>query len=290
MRRPARLVDGEPLVRQREQLAARVAPYVEPALRERVTEFLGEMVGVPFPDEERVQLCAARKDPQLMPRRACERMVRAALGEQASAEHVTEIVRRAAGNPFFVEELVRAADFTFRHGLVREAAYSMLTEVDRRLGHRLAGAWLEEAGERDARVLAEHFEHGGAIVAAARWYERAAEQALEASDLDVALARVERAFACAPGEGAAARPRTIVATAHSWRGTFVEAERAAKAAVALASEKGRTAHAALAMLAWASGALGKAEQLEEVASSLPSDMMGTALDRDFVLAWYSTTI
>ncbi|WP_437665565.1 serine/threonine-protein kinase [Sorangium sp. So ce1182] len=457
VRRAAHLVDGEPLERRREQLAARVARHVAPDLRERVTEFLGEMVGTPFPDAARVQLRAARRDPLLMgdqirrawvdfvdaecragpvllvledlhwgdlptvqcveaalrllaerplmvlavarpevratfptlwaergtmelglgelPRRACERMVQAALGERASAEHLTEIVRRAAGNPFFVEELVRAtvegrdareapetvlamvqarfkdldaeerrllragsvlgevfwqgaaarllglgqdggaalgarlaelerrewivrrpeprfageAEFAFRHGLVREAAYTMLTEVDRQLGHRLAGAWLEEAGERDALVLAEHFEHGEELAAAARCYERAAEQALEASDLDGALARVDRAFACAPGEDAAGRLHALAATAHNWRGAFIEAERAAKAAVALAPAGGKAAYTALAMLAWASGALGKAEQLEAVASSLPLDRKDTALDREFLLAWHSTT-
>ncbi|KYF55240.1 hypothetical protein BE08_36490 [Sorangium cellulosum] len=42
-------------------------------------------------------------------RRACERMVRAGLGDRPDEDHVAEIVRRAAGNPFFVEELVRAA-------------------------------------------------------------------------------------------------------------------------------------------------------------------------------------
>ncbi|MGK4000626.1 serine/threonine-protein kinase [Sorangium sp. So ce1024] len=457
VRRAARLVDGEPIERRREQLAARVARHVEPALRERVTEFLGEMVGTPFPDEASVQLRAARRDPMLMgdqirrawvdfidaecrngpvlvvledlhwgdaptvqcidaalrlleerplmvlalarpevrstfpalwadrgtmeiglgelPRRACERMVRAALGDRPDDDHVAEIVRRAAGNPFFVEELVRAAvegrdardapetvlamvqarfrdldaeerrllragsvlgevfwqgaaarllglgqergaalgaqlaalerrewivrrpeprfvgevEFAFRHGLVREAAYSMLTDVDRRLGHRLAGAWLEEAGERDALVLAEHFEQGEALAAAARYYERAAEQALEASDLDGALARVDRAFACAPGEDAAGRLHALAATAHNWRGASADAERAAKSAVAAAPAGSRAAYTALAMLAWASGALGKVEQLEAVASSLTLDRKEGAPDRDFLLAWYSTT-
>ncbi len=40
-----------------------------------------------------------------------------------------------------------AAGYRFRHALVREAAYGMLTEADRVLGHRLAGEWLEAAGE-----------------------------------------------------------------------------------------------------------------------------------------------
>ncbi|WP_437907047.1 protein kinase [Sorangium sp. So ce327] len=455
VRRAVHLIDGEPLERRREQLAARVARHVDPALRERVTEFLGEMVGAPFPGEGRVQLRAARRDPLLMgdqlrrawvdfvraecrerplllvledlhwgdlptvecmdaalrlleeqplmvlalarpevratfpalwagrgtmeiglgelPRRACERMVQAALGDRSDAEHVAEIVRRAAGNPFFVEELVRAsaegrdareapetvlamvqarlqdldaearrllragsvlgevfwrgaaarllglrqegsaaldarladlerrewivrqpeprfageAEFAFRHGLVREAAYSMLTDVDRRLGHRLAGVWLEEAGERDALVLAEHFEHGEAIEAAARCYERAAEQALEASDLEGALARVDRALACAPGDDAAGRLHALAATAHNWRGAFVDAERAARAAVGLTPAGSRVAYAALAMLAWASGALGNTEQLEAVALSLPLDRMDAVHDRDLVLAWSS---
>ncbi|WP_437733308.1 protein kinase domain-containing protein [Sorangium sp. So ce1335] len=457
VRRAARLVDGEPVERRREQLAARVARHVDAAHRERVAEFLGEMVGTPFPDEARVQLRAARRDPRLMgdqirrawvdfvdaecrarpvlvvlenlhwgdlptvqcidaalrllaerplmvlalarpevratfpalwaergtmelglgelPRRACERLVRAALGERPDEGHVEEIVRRAAGNPFFVEELVRATvegrdtreapetvlamvqarfkhldaeerrllragsvlgevfwqgaaarllglgqeggaaldarlaalerhewivrrleprfarevEFAFRHGLVREAAYSMLTEVDRRLGHRLAGAWLEEAGERDALVLAEHFEHGEALGAAARFYERAAEQALEASDLDGALARVERALACAPGDEAAGRLHALAATVHNWRGAPGDAERAAKSAMALAPAGSRAAHTALAMLAWASGALGNAEQLEVVASALRLDRKDEAPDRGILLAWYSTT-
>jgi hypothetical protein len=67
-------------------------------------------------------------------------------------------------------------EYVFQHGLVRKAAYSMLTEADRRLGHRLAGIWLEEVGECEAAVLAEHFERGEAIGAAAQWYERAAER------------------------------------------------------------------------------------------------------------------
>lgn len=52
-------------------------------------------------------------------------------------------------------------EFRFRDPLVREAAYGMLTEGDRVLGHWLAGQWLEQAGESDAAILEEHFERGG---------------------------------------------------------------------------------------------------------------------------------
>jgi len=180
-------------------------------------------------------------------------------------------------------------EYTFRHGLLREAAYGMLTEADRRLGHHLAGLWLEEAGERDALVLADHLERGGEPGAAARWYERAAEQALEAGDLEGALARGERALACAPPPEAAGRLHALAATAHNWRGAYAEAERAAKAALDLSPEGSRARHAALAMLSWASGALGKVEQLEALASALSLADPGAPLDRDLVLTWHSVS-
>src|SRR5262249_41468220 len=74
------------------------------------------------------------------------------------------------------------AEYGFRHALVREAAYAMLTDEDRRLGHRLAGEWLLGAGEHEAAVLAEHFERGGEPARALGWYQRAAEQAIEGND------------------------------------------------------------------------------------------------------------
>src|SRR5262249_45931732 len=52
-------------------------------------------------------------------------------------------------------------ELTFRHSLLREGAYATLTEEDQRLGHRLAGEWLEQRGESDPMVLAGHFERGG---------------------------------------------------------------------------------------------------------------------------------
>ncbi|MDI1479876.1 serine/threonine-protein kinase [Polyangium sp. y55x31] len=64
-------------------------------------------------------------------------------------------------------------ELAFRHTLVREAAYGMLTEADRALGHALAAAWLEQKGERDV-VLAEHFHHAGDRARATLHAERAA--------------------------------------------------------------------------------------------------------------------
>src|SRR5439155_107651 len=80
-------------------------------------------------------------------------------------------------------------ELSFRHALVREAAYAMLTPEDRALGHRLAGEWLDDAGESEAVVLAEHFAVGGDRARARASYRRAAEQALRANVLDAAIAR-----------------------------------------------------------------------------------------------------
>jgi tetratricopeptide (TPR) repeat protein len=335
--------ESEPLEVRREKLAAQVASWVAPGERRRVAEFLGEIVGAPFPDTESVPLRSARVDAQLMAdqmqaafldfvggaceegpvlvlledlhwgdrttvqlldaalrslrerplfvlalarpevqevfpnlweerrlheiklvelsRRAGERLARHVLGERADAEVIARVVRLSEGNAFYLEELIRwtaegkgadmpetvvamvesrlgaldegarrllraasifgeafwvgsvaalvggearqrgvaqglealmereilvrrpesrfpgEEELSFRHALLREGAYAMLTEADRTLGHRLAGEWLEKKGEQDARGLAEHFEKGGNGAAAGRHYLRAAQQA-----------------------------------------------------------------------------------------------------------------
>ena len=73
-------------------------------------------------------------------------------------------------------------ELSFRHDLIREAAYAMLTDDSRTAGHKAAGAWLESKGELLPRVLAEHFERGGQSLRAAEHYLRAALQANAALD------------------------------------------------------------------------------------------------------------
>ncbi|HEU4734219.1 MAG TPA: AAA family ATPase, partial [Kofleriaceae bacterium] len=89
-------------------------------------------------------------------------------------------------------------ELMFRHALLREGAYASLTEDDRRLGHRLAGDWLERRGEADPMVLASHFELGGDGERAASYYLHAAEQALHIHDLDATMERATLGLACAP--------------------------------------------------------------------------------------------
>ncbi|HWO26549.1 MAG TPA: protein kinase [Kofleriaceae bacterium] len=60
------IADGEPPDAQREKLAAHVAARVDAPARRHVAEFLGEIIGAPFPDGDSLPLRAARQDAQLM--------------------------------------------------------------------------------------------------------------------------------------------------------------------------------------------------------------------------------
>jgi PAS domain-containing protein len=353
--------EGEPLEVRRDKVRTCVADRVAAHERQRVTEFLGEIIGTPFPDQDSLPLRAARKDAQLMSeqtraafvdflaaasarepvlfvledlhwgdrptvqfldhalrelhdrrvfvlalarpevhevfprlwaerrfmelrlmqlgRKAIDRLARHVLGDEAGAETIERLARLSDGNAFYLEELLRATveargadlpetvvamvqsrlaaldgesrrllraasvfgevswtggitallgvdrstpvrtllaqlierellvkqthsrfpgedEHAFRHALLREGAYSMLTGEDRVLGHRLAGEWLEAHGEHDALVLAEHFEKGGDGERAGRHYLRAAMQVHSANDTAAALAYARRGLAC----------------------------------------------------------------------------------------------
>ncbi|MDI1448543.1 serine/threonine-protein kinase [Polyangium sp. 6x1] len=339
--RAAEVKGGEPIEVRRERLAAFVARYVPERDLRRVTEFLGELSGIPFSDDDSLPLRAARQDPELwgeqirrafrdflralsaertalivvedvhwgdrasvsaleaalreladepillvatarpeveqvfpqlwvecgrqeirlkhLSAKASARLARKVLGDAADAPLVERLVALSEGHPFFLEELVRAAsegtlgeslpgtivamvqtrlerleprarralraasilgevfwrgavvhmvgegepgsdplaalvsgeiclrhresrfpgneELSFRHALLREGAYALLTDDDRQLGHRLAGEWLERAGEADPLVLAGHFERGGLFDRAGTMYIRGAEQA-----------------------------------------------------------------------------------------------------------------
>ncbi|MDI1481605.1 serine/threonine-protein kinase [Polyangium sp. y55x31] len=74
-------------------------------------------------------------------------------------------------------------EYTFRHVLVREAAYGLLGEEELALGHARAAAFLEAAGEHEADVLAEHWQRGGDPARARVLHVRAAREAFERNDL-----------------------------------------------------------------------------------------------------------
>lgn len=93
------------------------------------------------------------------------------------------------------------SEYGFRHILVREAAYALLTEPDRRGLHRAAGLFLAEQPSPEPRVVAEHLLRGQEAARAVHWLMRAAQQALDGNDLSAVGQYVEKAVACgAEGE------------------------------------------------------------------------------------------
>ncbi|WP_437309303.1 serine/threonine-protein kinase [Sorangium sp. So ce388] len=448
--------DGEPLEARRDKLRARVAERVPRGDAQRVAEFLGELLGTPFPDEDSTLLRVARGDARVrgdqmrrawldfasatcsaqplllvledlhwgdlptvqlvndalrqlhdrsllvlalarpevhalfpglwdgrdlqelrvkeLSSRASARLVRQVLGDRVSADTVARLVAQSEGNAFYLEELIRATaegsqdalpetvlamvqsrlerldgaarqvlraasvfgrvfwpgavaallggpggvpavvdhlerlerlewinardearfegerELVFRHALVREAAYGMLTDHDRALGHRLAGEWLERACEPSAAVIAEHFDRGGEPLRAATWYHRAAAQALVANDLAAVLSWTGRALEL--GVDGEARGEVLLcrAAAHHWRFELAEAARWVTMAVEALPRRSAPWYAAVGEAAVVMGRLGQHDRLVAFARELADSWSNEAATGALVMAAAGTAI
>ena len=159
-------------------------------------------------------------------------------------------------------------ELVFRSELIERASYAMLTESDRSLGHELAGSWLERAGERDAGVLAAHFERGNAPARAAPHCARAAQMLLEANDWDAAVALAERGIACGAAGEVRAALRLVEAEAHHHAGDHALAETKALEALCNLPRGDSRWCAALGFMAAASAALGERRAVVEYADTV----------------------
>jgi tetratricopeptide (TPR) repeat protein len=174
-----------------------------------------------------------------------------------------EVIVRRSGSRLDPNE-----EHAFRHGLLREAAYAMLTEEDRVLGHRLAADWLLGAGERDAATLAGHFEKGGAAARAAEQYERAASDALERGDPARTLQHVARGIALGVSGTALGRLHGVAASAHRTVGRAEEALESAREAMLRIPEGDADHYRAGATLGWALAAIGGVDRLRRSANEM----------------------
>lgn len=123
-----------------------------------------------------------------------------------------ELLVRSSESRFAGEQ-----EFVFRHALLRDAAYAMLTDEDRKNAHRHAGAWLEAEGEKDGTVLADHFERAGDPLRAVPWICRAAEAALSSGDLPGAVELARRGEGLGAADEARGRLLAIEAFANVFR-------------------------------------------------------------------------
>ncbi|HSD88868.1 MAG TPA: hypothetical protein VLB44_15175, partial [Kofleriaceae bacterium] len=142
------------------------------------------------------------------------------------------------------------------HALVREAAYALLPDDARRVGHALAAGLMEADGTHDAAVIARHFELGQMFPAAARWYARAAEHALSHNDLTAALAHAQRAQRWTDEPGARGNLELIIAEVQFWRGDLAQACAAAVRAAALQPVASSSWFQAVGLIVTASGQQG----------------------------------
>jgi len=439
VRETAGLFAGEPLPVGQRKLRARLARHVAPSEVERITEFLGELVGTRFADDDRPQLRAARLNATLMgdnirrawldfvhaecangplvlvledihwgdlatvelidstlglladrpfavvamgrpetydlfpdlwarrspqalhvgglSRSASERLARAVLPPTTSAETLRGIVDLSSGNAFYLEELLRTVvegrgpalplnvvamaqarlealdvdlrqllraasvfgrtfwrggvqalvgadgaidriaelvraeivtarptskiygeqELAFRHALVREAAYAMLKDEDRALGHKLAAEWLLAAGETDAMTLAEHHERGGDGAGAASLYRRAAVEATEGNDYASALTRAGRGIACGPDDGVRPLLELARAEAHRHRGENALAYDCAREAMDRLDPRQPAWYAAAREAGVSAGNLGNLAAVRELAAALDPRQVGDAV-------------
>ncbi|MFL5349054.1 MAG: serine/threonine-protein kinase PknK [Hyalangium sp.] len=130
--------------------------------------------------------------------------------------HLQRLVALEIIEPQPASRFPSEAEYRFRHALLRDAAYGLLPEEPRRLGHRLAGTWLEQRGEPDLKVLAEHYQLGGELEQAARCYAQVAEQLFYRDDPTGALRCVETALACGASGTVLTRLRALQASIAFW--------------------------------------------------------------------------
>ncbi len=161
------------------------------------------------------------------------------------------------------------AEYTFRHILVRDAAYEMLTDRDRKVAHLLAAEWLEARGEREALVLAEHLERSGERQRAIVWYLWAAEQALEGNDLASVLVRAERGIECGAQGVVLGELYLLKAEATGWAGDPSHRDLAEKALGLLPPGSAAWARAAAELAVACRGAADR-ERLRATAEAMAS--------------------
>ncbi|OJH37907.1 serine/threonine-protein kinase [Cystobacter ferrugineus] len=107
-------------------------------------------------------------------------------------------------------------EYLFRHALVRDAVYGLIPDGQKPPGHQRVGAWLEQAGESDPRVLAEHALLGGQPERAAHFHAEAAERLYARHDMPGTLRCVEAALACAAESPVRVRLLALRAMAIAW--------------------------------------------------------------------------
>ena len=217
--------------------------------------------------------------------------VAALLGGPESAAEVeaclAELVQKELIVPVASGRSAAGEHHAFRSALVRDSAYAMLVDEDRRRGHVRAGEHLTAAGEPQAVVIAEHFEKGGASERAIEPYRIASLQALAANDFRGAMAHAERAVACGASGKTLGQIRRVEADAAGWAGEIAECRRCARDAMSHLERGGALWVHAAALAGVAEWRLGHLDALRAIAADLIAmtpEQPPASLDADLLAA------
>lgn len=165
--------------------------------------------------------------------------VAALLGETVTQAELGELLEQLEEREFIVRHVesrfAGEEEFAFRHALVCEGAHAMLTAEDLTTGHQLAAHFLEQVGESDPLVLAQHWEQGGQPERAAEFYLVAAERALVSGDGEAVLSHAQRGMAGARTPEVKGDLLRVLSQAHLFvRGEWFEGLRVAEETLAVA--------------------------------------------------------
>ncbi len=160
--------------------------------------------------------------------------------------------------------------FSFKNALIAQAAYAMLTEEDRLLGHRLAAERFAGSRDRDPMVIADHFQRANDDRRAAIYLTRGAELALETNDFEVAIERAEQGALAGAAGPLLGRARLLQSEAHRHLGDNENTLSRALDALSFIPPHTPPWWAAAANAVLAASRLGRTIELDELVSRLVS--------------------
>ncbi|MBX7097113.1 MAG: protein kinase [Myxococcaceae bacterium] len=150
--------------------------------------------------------------------------VREMSGQADAAERLQQLARQEVLVQRPSSQVDGEQEFAFRHALLRDAADGMLTDDDRKVGHRLAAQWLLAHRAAAPAVLARHFELGERPADAATWWGAATADALAANDFDGVLQAAKAGHANAPPPELTCRLLLAEAEALRWNDRAPDAQ------------------------------------------------------------------
>ncbi len=159
-------------------------------------------------------------------------------------------------------------EFEFASGLLRDAAYSLLSEEERERAHGRAAEWLEARGHAEALPIATHYTLGGEPDRAQRHYLQAAWEALSQNAFEEALSCVQEGLASSSQGPVAVELELVGAEAARWLGDNLRCLRAAERALKWCHPGEAFWYRAMAEVGGAAAKLGKRSRCLQIGEKL----------------------